>query len=123
MGFEKEVKGCIEAMRKLIPSQVASLSIVLAAATTGGRLTDLVQDLMKEYTSVGFETETETVVQVPSTIEQLYSMVPSQNRIHALLAFLFCKRTSKVPPALILDNPVHVDMSERQLLLRADQRS
>ena len=117
MGFEKEVKGCIEAMRKLIPEQVAALSVVLAAATTGGRLTDLVQDLMKDYASVGFEAETETAVQVPATIEQLYCMVPSQYRIHVLLAFLFCKRASKVLSGLILGDAVHVDLSECELLL------
>ena len=112
MGFEREVKGCIEALRKLSPQRVADVSVVLAAATTGGRWTDLVQDLMKDCVSVGFETETEAVVQVPSSIEQLHCTVPSQDRIHVLLAFLFCKRTSKVLSSRSLGHPLHVDVPE-----------
>jgi ATP-dependent RNA helicase DDX31/DBP7 len=96
MGFEKEVKGCTEAIKEKIGDKFEKLSIVLAAATTGGRLTDLVQNIMNNYVQVGFETDKDALVQVPSSIQQLYSYVPTQYRIHYLLAFLFCKRNSKV---------------------------
>lgn len=97
MGFEKEVKACTDAIRNSIKEEnFQKLSIILAAATTGGKLTDLVKELMKDYITIGFETESDTTVQVPSTIEQMYTVVPTANRIHTLLAFLFCKRASKV---------------------------
>ena len=96
MGFETEVKGCTDAVKEKLGEQFNKLSVVLAAATTGGKLTDLVQNIMSSYVSVGFETDKDSEVQVPSTIQQLYSFVPTEYRLHYLLAFLFCKRNSKV---------------------------
>ena len=96
MGFDKDVKGCTDVVREQVGDQFKNVSIVLAAATTGGRLTDLVKNIMSQYVSVGFETDNDAVVQVPSSIEQLYAFVPSQFRLHVLLSFLYCKRNSKV---------------------------
>eukprot|EP01022_Parablepharisma_sp_SALTPOND_P019953 TRINITY_DN3509_c0_g1_i1.p1 TRINITY_DN3509_c0_g1~~TRINITY_DN3509_c0_g1_i1.p1 ORF type:complete len:773 (+),score=73.42 TRINITY_DN3509_c0_g1_i1:8566-10884(+) len=96
MGFEKDVKGCTDAIKEYLKEKFQNISVILAAATTGGRLTDLVQNIMSSYISVGFETDTDATVQVPSTIQQYYAIVPAMYKIHYLLAFLFCKHGSKI---------------------------
>ncbi len=96
MGFDKEVKACMDAVREQMAEKFSKLAIVLAAATTGGMLTDLVKNIMSNYVSVGFETDTDSVVQVPSAIQQLYVYIPTLYRVHYLLALLYCKRGSKI---------------------------
>lgn len=96
LGFEKEVKTCIGLIRESIKEQFEALSIVLAAATTGGKLTDLVTSIMGDYVSVGFEADTDSSVQVPSTIQQYYSIVPTKYKVCYFLLLLFCKQKSKL---------------------------
>jgi len=96
MGFEKEVKGCIDSIKEYMKEKFNPVSIILAAATTGGRLTDLVQNIMNNYVSVGFEQDADATVQVPTSIQQFFTVIPAIHKLHYLLAFLFCKHGSKV---------------------------
>jgi len=96
LGFEKEVKTCIGVIKDNTKDKFGTLSIILAAATTGGKLTDLVKSIMTDYIPVGFEVDTDSAVKVPSTIQQYYSIIPSKYKIHYLLSLLFSKQKSKL---------------------------